>query len=99
MNLQQAYDRFQESRPPKGFGLIAEKTQMLIDLLDGDISGLVQQRLLGKDVKGDLEDWRKQAEELNESLDSCAAKLAESALHIKELNLLADKLEKDSLNS
>ena len=96
MNLQEAYDQFLEHQPPKGFGLIAEDTQMLIDLLDGDIAGLIQQRLAGKNVEEDLTSWKERAAKVNEYINSCTEKLREAALHANLLNQLATQLETDA---
>lgn len=87
--LRASYERFKARRPPHGFGLISEETQMLLDLLDGDISGLVQQQLAGSDVGPAHLEWQARALEVRHKVALCEAKLTEVTEHLELLESLS----------
>lgn len=90
--LREAYGLFKTKRPPSGFGLIAEQTQTLVDLLDGDISGLVQLRLSGAEAGSSLSDWQLRLHTARQHLAQCEAKVQEVKAHLSLLESLSASL-------
>jgi Mlc titration factor MtfA (ptsG expression regulator) len=91
--LRAVYELFQRRHPPRGFGLICEETQLLVDLLDGDMSGVVQQFLAGKDIKAATADLQVRAEATQENIDKCTEKLAEVTAHFELVKEMHAKLK------
>jgi hypothetical protein len=87
------YEEFRRHRPPRGFGPIADEVQVLLDLLDGDVSGMAQRRLAGDDIAEDLDAWKRHARDVREKLTAAAAKLKEAEDHAALLFDLGARLE------
>jgi transposase len=90
--LRALYGEFRHRIPPNGFSAVSEDLPVLIDLLDGDISGLTQQFLAGTDISKEHGDWLKRAETVQSQLEECCKKLSELDNHFKLLTAVSDKI-------
>ena len=92
-NLKNAYSDFRNKPLPKGLGQMVDEMQAWVDLLDGDISGMVQQHLSGTDVERSFLDWQKRAEITMNQVEKCKAKLLEFHNHVTHLIDLSVQLK------